>query len=196
MAIIFQEGGRLVSSLLTLRTPKIKIAPQPEPEPIRPPPQMETKASSVDAGCVPCALGHFGTCKAGLSEAMRFARSEGIESSEVIARMNDCLDELNQMERSDLTEEKIKSLPEWEKEIAERVLLSSRQTRHAIEGITTVKQLEAVTASTQTIRKEIGQDYFREKIARMSPEEKARLKDRVDAEMRKQSQEANIEQEA
>ena len=168
VAILFQEGGRFISSLLSLRNPKPKTKIESEPNRLQTP-NPQTKASSVEAGCVPCALGHVGTCNGGLSEAMRFARSDGINSTEVIDRINHCLDELNIMEREDLTEEKLTLLPDWEKAIADDVLLFSRQTRHALEGVVSVEQLEQVTASTQTARKDIGRRYFRRRYPACRP---------------------------
>lgn len=193
LAICVQEAGRLVSGLLSLRTPKLKpsreyqpaIAPPAEPQEISEERiSEESKASSIEAGCVPCAIGHFGTCSGLLSEGMRFARGDGISSTEVIDRVNKCLDELNTMERVDLTEEKIATLPPWEKAIAEKALLASRKTRHGLEATTSLGQLEQVTAQTQTARKEIGREWFKERLAQMSPEEKVRLSQKVEAKIK------------
>jgi len=135
----------------------------------------EGEESSIAAGCLPCALGHYGTCSSLLSEGMRFARSDGIESNVPLDRINKCLDELNTMERDDLMESKIIKLPPWEKTIADKTLIASRKTRHALEGIRTTEDLERVTADTQVLRTEIGREWFKEKIARMNPQEKKEL---------------------
>lgn len=190
VSIIIQEGGRFVTELIRSRPSKrvsvaesllpVEIPKEPEEkleETLKKP--TAEKATSVEAGCVPCAIGHFGTCSGLLNEAMRFAKKEGVESTEVIDRVNICLDELNAMERVDLRPEMIANLPEWEKELANRALTQSRATRHGLESLVSVDALEKVTASTQTARQEIGRDWFKERLARMSPDEKEKLAKKV-----------------
>lgn len=126
-----------------------------------------------------CAIGHFGTCSGLLNEAMRFAKKDGVGSSEVIDRVNMCLDELNAMERVDLRPELITDLPDWEKELANRALTASRATRHGLEGLTTGNDLEKVAASTQTARTQIGRGWFKERLARMPKEEKEKLAEKA-----------------
>jgi len=184
IALIFQEGGRFITELIRTR-------PFKRPETVRPviveeqPPKVaetiteEGKASSIEAGCVPCAIGHFGTCSGLLNEAMRFAKKDGVGSSEVIDRVNMCLDELNAMERVDLRPELITDLPDWEKELANRALTASRATRHGLEELTTGNGLEKVAASTQKARTEIGRGWFKERLARMPKEEKEKLAERA-----------------
>lgn len=140
---------------------------------------QEEKASSIEAGCIPCAIGHFGTCSGLLNEAVRFAKKDGVGSSEVIDRVNMCLDELNAMERVDLRPEMIIDLPDWEKELANRSLTASRSTRHGLEGLTTGDDLEKVAANTQKARAEIGRKWFKERLARMPKEEKAKLAEKA-----------------
>ena len=149
-----------------------------------PPPQEvvveEEKATTIATGCVPCAMGHFGTCTGILNESLRFAHGqEGMASPEVIDRVNMCMDELNAMERVDLRPEMTVQLTGWEKELAERALTESRGIRHALEGIQDVNSLEAVAAKTQTTRKEIGRTWFQNKLQNMSPTDKDEIKRRV-----------------
>lgn len=176
VAIIFNEGGKLVSELLRLRVPSKKatqypvaVTPPAEPQEILAEP-TESKVISIKSGCVPCSIGHVGTCTGLLSEGMRFARSEGINSPEVIDRVTKCLQELNTMERVDLTEEKIVQLPPKEKEIAVKALQISRNIRHGLEGLTTANDLEALTAETQTASKEIAREWFNERLAKVPKE--------------------------
>ena len=197
VAIFFHEGGKFISELLRLRAPKIKatsqytleVSPPAEPREMEEPP--ESKVTSIKAGCVPCAIGHVGTCTGLLSEGMRFARSEGIESPEVIDRVTKCLQELNTMERVDLTEEKIVQLPPREKEIAIQALQTSRNIRHGLEGLTTANDLEALTAETQTASKEIAREWFKERLAKMNPDEKKALKERVELKIKEQEGKVN-----
>ncbi len=136
------------------------------------------KAKSIESGCVPCALGHFGTCSALLNEAVRFS-DKGMDDAEVIDRLNSCLDEFNAMERIDLRPEKIRTLPEWEKKVAEKALKTSRATRHLIEGCRTKEQLVELAGTTQTVRKEIGKEWFQTKIREFTPEDKEAIARRV-----------------
>lgn len=132
---------------------------------------QEVRGSDVVTGCVPCSLSHFGTCSGLLSEAMRFAHKDGLQSNEVLDRINKSLDELNALERVDLDSEKIYALPSGEKEIATKALNASRATRHALESLTTVEELEKVTADVQTVRKDIGRDWYHYRLSKI-PKEK------------------------
>lgn len=188
VAICVQEAGRLISGLLSLRSPKTKpiSSYQPYIEPPAEPQEMigesmpaGSKATSVEAGCVPCSLGHLGTCVGVLNEAMRFAKKDGIGSMEVIDRINICTDELNALERVDLRPEMIEALPGWEKDLANEALSTSRDVRHKLEGIKTVGDLEQAAANTQRVRQEIGRGWFKGRLARMPKEEKAKLAEKA-----------------
>jgi len=137
---------------------------------------QETRGSDVATGCVPCSISHFGTCAGLLSEAMRFARKEGLGSNEVLDRINKSLDELNALERVDLDSEKIHFLPPGEKEIAIKALNASRATRHSLESLTTIDDLESVTADVQTIRRDVGRDWYRYRLSKL-PEDKLTAED-------------------
>lgn len=195
IATCFHYGGQVVSYLLKNRPPKRKKLPAyPVVEDIptvedgisQEIPQglsaeentlpEEDGASSVKAGCVPCAIGHISTCSGGLAEAMRFARQEGIASNAVIDRIGHCLEELNGMEREDLSPQKIASLPPWEKDLAVMALNVSRQMRHRLEGMeasSTVKDLETIAAWAQESRQEIVRGWFKNKLNKKSDNEKA-----------------------
>jgi hypothetical protein len=154
---------------------------QPAKEPPRPAaaptvsPDTRSKATSVKAGCLPCSLGHMGACSGMLQEAVRFAQSDGVDSDTPIDRINTCLDELNTLERKDLTPELIESLPPWERELALKALAASRSLRHSLEGIETLDDLIAASAKTTTVRKEIGREWFRKKFVQMTPREQKHL---------------------
>lgn len=188
IAVLFNEGGKLITEILRSRPRKAtKITVEATPAVAEEPPlevaeksiAEEGKASSIEAGCVPCAIGHFGTCSGLLNEAMRFAKKDGVGSGEVIDRVNMCLDELNAMERVDLRPELVLNLPDWEKELADRALVGSRSTRHGLESLTTVADLEKVAAVTQNTRNEVGRKWFKERLARMPKEEKAKLAEKA-----------------
>lgn len=201
IAIIVQEGGKLISGLLGSRPVKpankiqyrLPTSPSAQSEElniistesIEQPPkesvneQKISQASSIEAGCVPCAIGHFGTCSGLLNEAIRFAKKDGIDSAEVIQRVNICLDELNAMERVDLRAELTLNLSPWEKELANKALVASRSTRHGLEDLTSVEDLERVTATTQKTRNEVGKAWFKQRLANMSPEEKTKVAEKA-----------------
>lgn len=134
-------------------------------------PPITEKATGTATGCVPCSIGHLGTCSGLLNEAMRFARNDGVESDEVISRVNICLDELNALERVDLRPEMIHGLPPWERALAEQALSLSRAIRHDLEQIPSVSGLEGIAGRTQSERQAIGRAWFRGKLARMSPDQ-------------------------
>lgn len=184
IAVLFQEGGKFITELIRTRPFKRPETAKRQPTAVieRPPEVTEAgegKASSVEAGCVPCAVGHFSTCSGLLNEAMRFAKKDGVESSEVIDRVGMCTDELNALERVDLRPELMTDLPDWEKELANKSLLLSREMRHNLEELTTVDGLEKIAASTQTARTDIGRKWFKERLARMPKEEKEKLAEKA-----------------
>lgn len=126
--------------------------------------ELADEAKSIESGCVPCALGHLGTCSGLLAEALRYGRKDGITSPEVIERASMCLDELNAMERVDLRPEKMATLVDWEKSLAYDAANASRATRHALEGLTSIDGLEKAAAALQTSKKEISQKWFKNHI--------------------------------
>lgn len=141
------------------------------------------KAQAIATGCVPCSIGHLGTCSGLLNEAMRFARDGGIESDEVLTRVNMCMDELNTLERVDLRPEMTMGLLDWEKPLAKQALSLSRSLRHNLEGLTSVSALEEIAGKTQTERQEIGKTWLKGRLERMAPHQRAvalnKLKERA-----------------
>jgi hypothetical protein len=131
-------------------------------------------ANSIKAGCIPCAIGHYGTCVGTINEAVRFARAEGIGSPEVIERTGICLDELNAMERIDLRPQKIAALDaDWEKQLANKALDESRNIRHALEGLSSPDELVEIAAKIQSMRQDLGQEWFTNKAAQINSSQEA-----------------------
>jgi hypothetical protein len=162
-----EDLGNEVARIHAPKSPE--MLPVSEPSTAVPP--VSGKDTGVATGCVPCAIGHLGTCSGLLNEAMRFGRDDGVASDEVIDRVNICLDELNTMERVDLRPEMILGLPDWEKTLAEKALNLSRSLRHDLEQIPTISGLEEIAGRTQTERREIGSAWFKGKLARMTPDQ-------------------------
>lgn len=128
-------------------------------------PTAQEVATSIKRGCLPCSIGHFSTCTGLLNEAMRFARKEGLGSDQVLEDTNACLAELNAMERVDLTPSKMAGLEGWEKDLAIEALELSRQTRHTLESLTSVEDLEKVAASLQPAQLVIAKKWAKAKLS-------------------------------
>lgn len=188
-AYIVREGGKLVSDLIKIgmsrpRKPSAEgiegekegiseeatlTAPVVENE--APPGQKATsttitkpeplaKEEAVATACVPCALGHFSTSAGLLNEAVRF-EGEGITSNEIVDRIAKVLAEQNALERVDLTPEKIRGTPEWERELAEEALQQSRSLRHRLESLTTIEELKEAAADTEGYYRNLNRKWWK-----------------------------------
>jgi hypothetical protein len=127
------------------------------------------EALSRGTACLPCSQDHLSTCSGLLAEALRFARNDGIESTEVISRLGLCRDELNALERVDLRPEVTSQLPDWENKLVGDVLNGSRNLRHDMTEILSVSDLEAVAGRAQVLRRDIGKAWLVERLKRMAP---------------------------
>ena len=150
------------------------------------PPKEGPVATSIKRGCIPCSTGHLTTCAGSLNEAVRFARTEGIASDQVLDDTNACLTELNAMERIDMSPERIAELPPWEKELALEVLALSKETRYGLEGMSTPEDLEKVTVNLQPRQREILKKWFRYKLGSMSPQDQRKLVEEALAKVKKE----------
>jgi len=137
-------------------------------------PQKETVATA----CVPCSLGHFSTSAGLLNEVVRF-KGEGITSNEILDRVAKVQEEQNTLERVDLTEENIQSLPSWEKVLAEDALSQSRKLRHTLESFTSIEQLKQAAADTSSFYRELNRKWFKGRFAHLGPEQAERIADEV-----------------
>lgn len=133
-------------------------------------PPRETKTPipvAEGTACLPCSRDHFSTTSSSLSEGIRFAREGGIRHPEVVRRIRIALDELNVMERIDLSPEQMARLKGAEKELAKWALGRSRELRHIITAIKDVDTMEQAAAQASSISEE-----FIAKLWEL-PEEKA-----------------------
>lgn len=126
-------------------------------------PIPEPELTSVASACLPCALGHMSTSTGMLNEAIRF-KGEGIRSNEILDRIAKTLEELNALERVDLTPDKIVALPPWEKTLADEALLKSRELRHKVESIVSISDLEKAAAETDRYYKRLNREWFKQKL--------------------------------
>jgi hypothetical protein len=113
-------------------------------------------AEKVQGGtaCLPCSRDHLSTVSGALNEAIRFARREGIYHKEVADRVGMALDELNMLERIDLSSANIESLPPDEKRLANWGLEKSRELRHEITAVKNPDDLEHVASHAHSVRSE------------------------------------------
>ncbi|MBA7614698.1 hypothetical protein ES703_21967 [subsurface metagenome] len=118
---------------------------------------------AVAIACVPCALGHFSTSAGLLNEVVRFEK-EGITSNEVLDRIAKVLEEQNALERVDLTPEKIRDTPKWERELAEEALQQSRSLRHRLETLTTINELKELAADTGGYYRNLNRKWWKLRV--------------------------------
>ena len=128
-------------------------------------PEIVIKQESIATACVPCALGHFSTTAGLLNESVRF-KTEGITSNEVLDRIAKALQEQNTLERVDLTPEKIRNTPDWERDIAEGALQQSRRLRHCLETIKGFEDLERAAADTEGYYRSLNREWWKRRFAK------------------------------
>lgn len=125
-------------------------------------PEKDLSPAKIEKGiaCLSCSKDHFSTVSGALSEALRFARKEGMNHHEVQDRLGIASDELNIMERIDLSPQKLVSLDGQEKQIALDALKESRELRHQITAVQTPDDLERVAAEAAKIRTRFMKNVF------------------------------------
>lgn len=140
-----------------------------------------SKSISEGTACIPCVNDHLSTC-AGLvsDESVRMARRNGIDDDEVVRRILRCSDQLNAMEREDLSVEKIAALPDWEKAIAVYAQNETADIRHKLNNITTADELESVALQIIESRDKIGKEWLRGRLKNMTPSEKAKVREKAE----------------
>jgi hypothetical protein len=125
-------------------------------------PKKDLSSDKIEKGtaCLACSKDHFSTASGALSEALRFARKEGVNHPEVQSRLGIATDELNIMERIDLSAEKLIRLEGHEKKIAIEALKESRDLRHNIMAVKTPDDLERAAADAARIRTHFMKNVF------------------------------------
>ncbi len=145
--------------------------PEQFPQPVlENPVEIPVESVSIETGaekgtaCNICTMEHFSVTSGALAEALRFAQNEGLSSKEAIKRIRQATQELNMAERIDLAPEEVTKLPEDEKEVAHWALPQSRDLRHSINAIKSVKDLEEASAQSANLA-----DEFSEKLIKCKP---------------------------
>jgi len=149
------EEAKELPTLTAPETVSIEKAPSPQSD------------VSKGVACIPCASDHFSTVAGLISdEAVRMARRSGVQDEEVVRRILRASDQLNAMEREDLSVEKIAGLPPWEKELAVLAQKEGAKIRHKLNEVKSVADLEAVATEVLAAREKIGSEYFKRKLER------------------------------
>ncbi|MFH1485537.1 MAG: hypothetical protein ABIH46_05655 [Chloroflexota bacterium] len=180
---------RLERDLASLQTLKDAVPPESLDTPVTAPEEVEEEESPDTSGtsqlsaagkaCVPCSADHFSTVAGALSEALRFARSDGIDHPEVLSRVALCFDELNIMERVDAAPERVEELPKEEKALMQGATVTSRGLRHKLTDLTSIKDLEAATAEAQRARTDFRNQLFQLQFRKLKPEDREKVKERA-----------------
>ena len=186
VAIIFNEGGKLISEFLRLRTPRkqvvvqypIEVAPSAELREILEEPTTGDEKIKQGTACLPCTNSHLHTCVGLLNEAVRMSH-DGL-TPEGIKRVDSCLGEIAAAERVDLAPENIINLPPGEKVIADYAAKEIREIRHDLEALSSPDQLEKIAAKTAELQHHVGQEWFKERLSKMNPEAKKALQERAE----------------
>ncbi len=110
--------------------------------------------AKAGTGCRSCTADHLATCAGSLAESLRFARGDGIQSTEVQERIALCAEELNIWERRDATPKSFVELPEQDKDFLRRWLPKGRGLRHQLNDIQTIEDLEKTAAHAQRLHLE------------------------------------------
>jgi hypothetical protein len=114
----------------------------------------ETEKPQVGTACIACSRSHLSTVSGALNESLRFARDEGITSPEVQRRLMMAEDEINIMERIDLSAEALQKSPPEEAQVAREYLPRIRQLRQDIGQVASVDTLEKVAADATVLGQE------------------------------------------
>ena len=171
---LVREGGKIASDLVRLfmarpgkgtRAPVVEKEPPPEQKPtITTPATQEISDKPIIAkpgtGCRTCTADHLATCAGSLSEALRFARSDGLSSDEVQKRIALCAQEMNIWERWDATPASFVDLPQADKDFLRRWLPKGRGLRHQLNDITTVEKLEETAAHAERLHLEARKELY------------------------------------
>lgn len=146
-------------SLERIKTPSVGedlTSPSAEVEmtPVLPLKNAFHKVDEVSTACLSCSRSHLSTVSGALSEATRFAREGGISDPEVQKRLMIAEDEINILERIDLSPQSLVEAPPEERQVAEQYLPRIRKLRQEIGNITSVERLQQTAAEASILGQE------------------------------------------
>jgi len=114
---------------------------------IHTPPPTDSK-NDVGTSCIACARSHIATVSASLKEAIRFARTEGIENKEVQTRISTAEEEILALERYDWSPERVLNSPSEQQDIINKHLPVIRELRQDIGQIYSMPDLLKCAAAS------------------------------------------------
>jgi len=169
-----KEAAPPVKTTVTTQEP----AKSPDYAPAKPTGQIKI-TSKAGTGCRPCTSDHLATCAGALGEALRFARTDGVNSDDIQQRIALCAEELNIWERWDAAPKSFTDLSDQDKDFLRRWLPRGRGLRHQVNQIETLGDLEKAAAHAQRLhleaRKELKErgNPFLEEVERQAERVKA-----------------------
>lgn len=131
----------------------------------------DSKGERVSTACLSCSRSHLATMAGGLGEAVRFARGDprGITHPEAIMRIQKAEEEVNIMERIDLSPEALLASPPEERAVAEEYLPRIRKLRQGIGDIGSFDDLEKVAADASLLGQEFRLRHLQLKGVDLNP---------------------------
>lgn len=99
-----------------------------------------------------CSNDHLSTVCGLLGEGLRFARRSGLADPECVRRVSMAEDEINMMERIDMSPASVSALPQDKREIVYWALRGSKSVRDQLKTIKTVEDLEKVAGEACELR--------------------------------------------
>ena len=168
------------SSLYELKTDEIPIPSIDIPTTAQVPREIETalpvekgdsRGEIVGTACLSCSRSHLSTVGGALGEAIRFARgdAQGIAHPEAQRRILLAEDEINIMERIDLSVDALAASPPEERQVAEEYLPRIRVLRQEIGDIDSFDKLEKVAADANILSQEFRLRHLQIKGVDLNP---------------------------
>ncbi len=168
------------SSLYAVRTDEIPIPIVDKPATGEAPREIETaipvekgdsRGEVVSTACLSCSRSHLSTVGGALGEAIRFARGDpqGITHPEAQRRILLAEDEMNIMERIDLSADALAASPPEERQVAEEYLPRIRVLRQEIGDIDSFEKLEKVAVDSNILSQEFRLRHLQIKGVDLSP---------------------------
>ena len=133
--------------------------------------KSDSRGEVVSTACLACSRSHLATIAGGLGEAVRFARGDpqGVAHPQAIMRIQKAEEEINILERIDLSPEALLASPPEERSVAEEYLPRIRVLRQGIGDIGTFDDLEKVAADASMLGQEFRLRHLQLKGVDLNP---------------------------
>lgn len=131
----------------------------------------DSRGEIVSTACLSCSRSHLATIAGGLGEAVRFARGDerGIMHPEAVMRIQKAEEEVNILERIDLSPEALLASPPAERAVAEEYLPRIRKLRQGIGDVGSFDDLEQVAADASILGQEFRLRHLQIKGVDLNP---------------------------